>query len=164
MTPTSRDAKKDALLAALVDTRRQILAAASALPAKKRDEVFLGTWSVKDLLAHLEGWDFANIEAIGAIQGGRLPGFYAHQDRDWTSFNAMLVAQYGKTRFADLARDVRASHRQLIAALQAVPAYEFDRDRGLRAKGWIVTVARLMRAEHKDEQEHLKQVQEWTRG
>lgn len=27
----------------------------------KKDEIFLGDWSVKDLLAHLVGWDYTNL-------------------------------------------------------------------------------------------------------
>ena len=53
-------AKKDALIANLVEARKNILNAASALPARQRDEIFLGSWSVKDLLAHLIGWDYTN--------------------------------------------------------------------------------------------------------
>jgi hypothetical protein len=53
-------AKKDALVANLVEARKNILNTASALPAKQRDEIFLGSWSVKDLLAHLIGWDQTN--------------------------------------------------------------------------------------------------------
>jgi uncharacterized damage-inducible protein DinB len=51
--------KPDEIIASLVETRKELLAAASTLPAKDRDEIFLGVWSVKDLLAHLIGWDFS---------------------------------------------------------------------------------------------------------
>ena len=53
-------AKKDALIANLVEARKNIQNVASALPAKQRDEISLGSWSVKDLLAHLIGWDHTN--------------------------------------------------------------------------------------------------------
>jgi len=42
--------------------RRKILDAASAPSPEQRDEVFLGIWSVKDLLAHLAGWNVTNID------------------------------------------------------------------------------------------------------
>jgi len=66
-TGQDRARLRDALVAGLVEARQNILDAASALPARARDEVFLGSWSIKDLLAHLIGWGFTNIDAVKAI-------------------------------------------------------------------------------------------------
>ncbi|MFZ3080081.1 MAG: hypothetical protein WA109_10370, partial [Bellilinea sp.] len=55
--------KKNALIADMVDTRAKILEAAKNVPPPLRTEVFLGTWSLLDLLAHLAGWDDANRQA-----------------------------------------------------------------------------------------------------
>jgi hypothetical protein len=57
-------AEKDALISGLVETRSEILDAVSALSPAGADEVFLGTWSVKELLAHLVGWDYTNKRAL----------------------------------------------------------------------------------------------------
>ena len=91
--------KKEQLLAELQRARAEILREASALPAKKRDYIFLGIWSVKDLLAHLAGWDYTNIEAIQSVLAGNLPTFYKYRDRDWRTYNAMLVEKYKKGSF-----------------------------------------------------------------
>lgn len=100
-------ARKERVIAELVAARRGILDAVAALPPAKQVEVFLGVWSVKDLLAHLAGWDDANIEATQAIRAGRLPAFYAHYDPDWQTFNARLVAEYRRDDLADLLALVR---------------------------------------------------------
>ena len=89
-------AKKDEVISGLVEARACILAAATQLPVEKQDQVFLGTWSVKDLLAHLMGWDFTNVEASQEILECKLPSFYAHHDRDWRTYNAGLVERYKK--------------------------------------------------------------------
>ncbi len=67
--------KKDEIISGLVETRRQILDTASSLSLAEQDEIFLGVWSVKDLLAHLVGWDFTNLEAAKAILAGKTPDF-----------------------------------------------------------------------------------------
>ena len=154
-------AKKDRLIAELVQTRRAILAAACSLSPTLQDEVFLGHWTLKDLLAHLAGWDDANVEAIQALLDGRLPPFYQHSDRDWTSFNARLVAECGRQDFADLVSVLENSHQQLIRSIEAVPPEEFDRDRGVRFRGYRVTIARLLQAEGDDERTHLSQIEEF---
>lgn len=154
-------AKKDEIISGLVEARSKIIEAASALLPAEQDRVFLGVWSVKDLLAHLTGWDWANIEAVEAILAGRLPAFYAHHDRDWKTFNARLVAEHKKNDFADLVTSVRHSHQKLIDLLRTIPAEEFDRDRGVRFKGYKVTIARTLQTEVDDEIVHHAQIEEF---
>ena len=158
---TKAQAKKDAIIAELIEARACILAAASALPGERQDEVFLGVWSVKDLLAHLVGWDFANLEATKAILAGELPDFYAHYDRDWQAFNARLVAEYKRDDFADLLSSMEDSHQELVNFLKTVPADEFAKDRGVRFKGYKVTIARTLQADIDDVKTHHAQIKEF---
>jgi hypothetical protein len=150
--------EKDELIGALRENRRQIIAAAMRLPPDTRDEMYLGEWSVKDLLAHLEGWDTANKQAVNEILAGQLPAFYQQIDKDWQTFNASLVKRYRKEDLGELVGEVETSHRALLETLEAVPAESLDRDYEVRYKGWKVTVSRLMNAELSDEIEHLDQL------
>jgi len=154
-------AQKDKIIAELVDTRRKILDAAAALPATQQDEVFLGVWSVKDLLAHLAGWDDTNRQAAAELLAGQMPAFYAHYDRDWQTYNAGLVAGYGRDDFAELLALVEDTHRTLIAFLETIPAEEFDKDHGVRFRRYKVTIARLLQVEADDENVHLAQIEEF---
>jgi hypothetical protein len=155
-------AKKDRIISELVETRRKILDAASSLSPEQQDEIFLGIWSVKDLLAHLVGWDYANMEAANQVLAGKLPGFYADYDHDWKSYNARLVAQYRRDSFAELLSLMEDSHQKLIDLLETIPAEEFHRDRGVRFRGYKVTIARLLQAEIDDEKTHHTQVKEFS--
>jgi hypothetical protein len=150
--------KKDKIIAALVEARRSILDEAAALPPKRQDEVFLGTWSIKDLLAHLVGWDYTNIEATSELLSGKLPSFYKYRDPDWRTYNARLVAQYKCDDFSELLSSIEESHRKLIAFLQAVPAEEFEKDQRVHFKGYKVTIARLLEGEATDERLHHEQI------
>jgi hypothetical protein len=150
--------KKDDIISALSQARRKILKVAHILPSDKRSEVFLGVWSAKDLLAHLVGWDYTNIEATKSILSGELPEFYSRHDRDWASYNAFLVERHKTEDYAELLHSVEASHRALVDLLATVPADEFEKDRGVRYKRYKVTIARLLRAEAEDEEEHYRQI------
>lgn len=156
--------KKDKIVADLIEARRKILTAASALPPEKRDEVFLGVWSVKDLLAHLIGWDYTNIEAVKELLEDKLPTFYSHHDRDWKTYNAGLVKQYKRDDYAELLSSTETSHGELVQFLGTVPADEFEKDRGVRFKRYKVTIARLLKAEADDEREHHAQIKEFAAG
>ena len=155
--------EKDNLLHKLTETRTAILLAASQLPSDAQDAVFLGVWSIKDLIAHLVGWDFTNLAAAKDIQAGKLPEFYAHYDKDWKSYNTELVAKYNRDDFDELLALARDSHSRLSAYLKTLPAEVFEKDFGVRSgRNYRVTIARLLRAELKDEQKHLEQIERFA--
>jgi hypothetical protein len=154
---------KQKILSELIEIRHVILDTTAKLSTEARSTVFLGTWSLKDLLAHLAGWDFTNLGAVKDIQAGKLPEFYAFYDRDWKTYNAGLVAKYKRDDFDELLAVVRDSQRQLIEYLETVPAEAFEKDFGVRSgRCTRVTIARLLQAELEDEQEHLRQIQDFV--
>jgi Protein of unknown function (DUF1706) len=161
--PQKSDLRKEQLLSDLHSARLALLAAAGSVPGRRRDDVFLGTWSIKDLVAHLVGWDLANLEGVQAVLAGRLPEFYAHHDRDWAGLNAEFVARHKRNHYSALVAEARRAHRRLMKSLLVVPAEEFDRDFGVRFRGVKVTIARLLASETGDEQEHCRQVEEFAR-
>ncbi len=156
--------KKSALLDGLADVRGRILDAASNVGEQLQDEVFLGVWTLKDLLAHLAGWDVTNRQAAQELLRGEVPGFYSHRDKDWASYNAKLVAEYRRDDFKDLIELLKRTHRELIESLEQIPAEEFDKDRGVRVRGYIVLISRLLQAELDDERQHLEQIQAFAAG
>ncbi|MEW6567034.1 MAG: ClbS/DfsB family four-helix bundle protein [Chloroflexota bacterium] len=161
---TSAEEKKEALLRDLIIARSRLVKAATALSPAKQDRVFLGTWSAKHLLAHLIGWDYTNVQAIEEISAGKVPSFYSHYDQNWASYNAQLVAQYGKEKLEDLLADLQASHRQLLERVDALPATDLWRDRKLRFRGWKVTIGSLLDVEARDEAEHADQLEAWAQS
>jgi len=154
MTPNVRstpEAKKAQLIADLTEARRAVLDAARALQSDARDTPFLGAWSAHDVVAHLVGWDYANLEAIQDILAGRLPAFYSHYDPDWRTFNAELVAQHKLKTLEETATAAQVSHAALLAALTAVAAQDVSRDHGVRsARGRRVTIAMLVSVKARD--------------
>jgi hypothetical protein len=142
--------KKTAILDGLITVRSEIVDAVQSLPLEKQSQVFLGSWDIKDLLAHLVGWDYTNIQMARQVQNNQLPDFYDYYDRDWRSYNAELVSRYRVDDFTEMLAATQVSHQQLIAFLESLPPDEFFKDRGLRYKGYKVLLGRLLEAELKD--------------
>lgn len=155
---TKAQVKKEWIISELQRVRSKLLTDVAALSRKERDTVFLGIWSVRDLLAHLAGWDFANLDAAKSIRAGKLPSFYEHRDRDWQTYNAMLVKKYGRNTFRELLATLKESQKKLIAYLQTIPPEDFNRDFGVRFRGYRVTIQRLLQADVKDVRTHHQQV------
>jgi hypothetical protein len=150
--------RKEQILTKWLQTRQSILAEASKLSEKQRDLVFLGIWSIKDLLAHLTGWDRTNKDAVKSVLEGQLPAFYNHHDRDWRTYNALLVREYNRDSFKELLTLLKDSQEQLLEFLNTLPPEVFNKDFGVRFRGYKVTIQRLLEAETEDEQIHLKQM------
>jgi hypothetical protein len=151
--------EKNRILQGHQAVRREILETVSRLSPEKRDRVFLGSWSVKDLLAHLTGWDFTNIAAARAVKQGRLPEFYTCRDKDWQTYNARLVKENKLEGWEAMLARVEESHRELVEFMEALSTEDFFKDWGVRYKGYKVMISRLVEAETKDESVHLVQIQ-----
>ena len=153
---------KQDIIAGLLAARQRILDALSNLPLDKQDEVFLGIWSIKDLLAHLVGWDVTNIEAVTDIRAGRPPRVFQHWDPEWAKYNAELVRKYKHDNFSELLDSIQQSHAALIEFVRIVPAEGIDKDYGIRSPGGTnITVERFLQFEIEDEGRHYQQIHEW---
>ena len=158
MPTKSQILRKEQILSDLTEVRQGILHQASLISENNRNRTFLGIWSVMDLLAHLAGWDHTNIEAAKAVLAGRSPAFYAHRDSDWRTYNSILVAKYKRASFHEMIAVLNNSHCELIEFLKTIPAESFNRDFGIRFRGYKVTIRRLLESETKDEQTHFRQI------
>lgn len=158
MPTKSQIRRKEQLLSALVETRQNLLTEVSKLSEAEQVQVFLGIWSVKDLLAHMIGWDETNLRAIKSVRKGKLPAFYKYYDHDWRTYNAMLVKKYKRGSFQDLLAAVTNSQAKLIAFLQTIPPENFHKDFGVRFRRYKVTIQRLLEGDREDDEIHLRQI------
>ena len=150
--------KQEEIISEMQMVRSELLDEVAALSRKERDTVFLGIWSVRDMLAHLAGWDFANADAVKSIIAGKLPAFYEHYDHDWQMYNAMLVNMYRRNTFREIRATLKKSQKKLIESLQNIHPEHFNRDFGLRFHGDKVTIQRLLEADIEDVSIHHQQL------
>ena len=156
--------KKDQTISRSIEVRKTILTEAEKLSEAQRDVVFLGIWSMKDLLAHMIGWDHTNLAAAQSVLQGQVPAFYQYKDRDWRTYNAMLVKQYRHDSFPELVAALKKSQEKLLQFLQTIPPEDFHRDFGARFRGYKITIQRLIVANTEDEQTHYEQMTSFFRG
>jgi hypothetical protein len=156
--PKTVEDKKCELLDGLVAARSSVLAAVQALPPACLDQPFLGEWSVKDLLAHLVGWDFTNLQAVREILSGQYPSFFQYYDKDWHTYNQRLVSQYRREPLSALLAELEDSHGQLLSFLRALPAADLLNAKARHPTGRTVTLRNLLLSEADDERIHAQQV------
>ena len=150
---------KARVIAGLVETRRQIIEAACTIPFEQQEFAFVGSWSIKDLLAHLAGWDYTNLEGVREMLAGNKPAFLARHDRDWKTYNAMLVEQRRCDDFGEMIAAVRRSQDELVAFLE--PLSDDDFGRVVRVNTFRMSIAALLNFEIRDEKVHLEQIRKF---
>jgi hypothetical protein len=158
----SPEEKKERLLSGLVDVRERILKEAARFSPEMMEVGFVGIWTIRDLLAHLSGWDITNFQAAQEIMDGKVPSFYANYDRDWKSYNAMLVEEYKREDLQSQLSLMRDTHGKLVHFLETLPAQVIFKDWGVRNKGYKVIISRLLEVEREDEEIHLQQIKDYV--
>jgi hypothetical protein len=154
-TRTRRDL--EGLLAAFNATREALIEAASSVPAKLRDVAFVGSWDLKDVIAHTIGWDYTNVEALPDFVAGRLPAFFERYNKDWASINAELVARCRVEDWDALLHSLREAQQAFVAALGALS--DASLDDAVAWKGRRVSLRGMLRVISRDEAEHVRQIE-----
>lgn len=154
---------KERVIRELVEARHNIVNAVDLVLPARRDQVFLGTWSINDLLAHLIGWDVTNAVSVKEISQGSKPGCFTQWNPDWSAYNSKLVKECKCQDSDQTLAGMQASHLNLVEFLKRIPAEDFERDFGARtSRGGIITIANYLQAEIDDEREHCHQIKNWV--
>lgn len=156
-------ANKIDVIKALSAVREKTLLAIESLHQNTWAEVFLGTWSLADLVAHFIGWDIEGKKATKEILQRKLPSYYLQYDKNWATINNDFVKKYKKGDKHTLLAAVRKSHAQLVAELEKVSENLFNKDFGIRWKGKIITVASDTMSQAIDEEKHFQKIKYWLK-
>ena len=111
-------------------------AAIKGLDEAQMSQVWLGSWGVREILAHVTGWHREMIPALERLGRGEAPYPDGAYD-DFDSWNARFVEARKGQAVGGLLREVDASHRELLE--RRLPAARRPLRRGqvgFGAGGW----------------------------
>jgi hypothetical protein len=127
-------------------------AAIKGLDDVQMSQVWLGTWGVRDILAHIAGWHremIPALERLGRDEAAHPDGAYD----DFDAWNARFVAARQGLAPVDLLQELDRSHRELVRAASRLPDEHFAQ--GKTAAGLVDGVA----GGHY--REHAEQIRQW---
>jgi len=127
-------------------------AAIKGLDEAQMSQVWLGSWGVREILAHMTGWHREMIPALERLGRGQAPYPDGAYD-DFDSWNARFVEARKGRPTAEILREVDASHRELLSAASRLPDEHFGE--GKSASELVDGVA----AAHY--REHAEQIRQW---
>jgi len=108
-------------------------------------------WTVKQVLAHITGWDDAIIASLRAHAGGDEPGTPASRGIDF--YNAQSVAERKALAYDQVVKEWELAREQLKTAIKEMPAERLEEPL-LFPWGQVGTIAQLVAIFAHHEEEH----------
>jgi len=94
--------------------------AIAGLDEARMREVWLGTWSARDIVAHISGWQRELAPALERIARGERPIAEGVSYEDVDAWNARFAAAKKSASTADILKELDASHTAFMRAAAAV--------------------------------------------
>ena len=100
-------------------------AALDRLSERQLTEVWLGSWSIKEIVAHMSGWHYELGPALERLARGEkpIPEGVSYDDPD--PWNAKFVAARNNTPVAQVMKELEASHTYFMAQAAKIPEERF---------------------------------------
>ena len=93
-----------------------------------------GTWSVRDIIAHVTCWEEEALTHLPLILAGGTPPRYSVTYGGIDAFNAQMTAQKRVLSLSEVLRQRDETHRRLIDFLQSVPQDQIARETRFRRR------------------------------
>ena len=123
---TEESAPKDELLLSAAREYKAFHEALHGLNEEQMAEVWLGTWSIKEIVAHMSGWHRELLPALERIARGERPVPKGVSYDDVDAWNARFAAPAKDTEITDLLLELDRSHEDFMLAADRVPAERFQ--------------------------------------
>ncbi len=120
----------------------------------------LGSWSPRDILAHLIGWNRYIIEGSEQLKRGELPFYDIDPGENYSNVNAVLVSKYSSENKQELLDELQTSAQELQQFLNLLNPTDLERDFGVRHNGVVITIQNTVDEYIEDYVHHRKQIKE----
>jgi len=138
-----------------LDKAREKMRKVAAIAGEKIE--IYAPWKMKEVLAHITGWDDATIVSLRDHASGVVPGTPASRGLDY--YNAETVSTRQELPYEHIVREWETTRVQLIKVLQDMPEEKFDQPLVL-PWGPTGTVSQLVRVMSHHEGEHADEIRE----
>ena len=132
--------------------------ALQGLNESQMSEVWLGTWAVKDIVAHIAGWHEEMGPALERLSRGERPIAEGVSYEDVDAWNARFASARRGTPVADVLLELDKTHEYFLRVAAGVPGERFQPGK----TAWKIVDQNT--AHHY--REHAEQIREWrtTKG
>jgi hypothetical protein len=146
---------KQAAIAKAQDGFHELLSSIEGLDDRAMTRTFYGTWSVKDILAHIAGWHHTMTAAMERMARGEKPTPEGVDYSDADAWNARFAGAMAPQNPSTVIADLRQSFANYLRAARALPDDRFGEGK---------TANRLMEASSfGHDAEHIPAIRDYVR-
>ena len=153
---TSED--RDFLLHRLDETRSKV---EDLLPKVDINRQIYPGWTIKDLIAHMTGWDDATIDSLRSHVAGCAPSVPAIRSLD--EYNKLTVSSRNDLDYEQVLKEWRTTRKVLRTIIEQMPEEEFFSP-VIVPWGEKATVTYLVDMFRDHEEVHARDVMEWLKN
>jgi hypothetical protein len=146
---------KQTVLQGAADSYAELRQSISDLDPARAGHEWLGTWGVREILAHSSGWLQAMRPALERVGRGQSPFPEGVSYEDADAWNARFVDSRRGAALADLLAELETAHREFLAAAAALSAEHF-------APG-AATLEIFLGSSSQHYREHAEQIRAWRK-
>jgi hypothetical protein len=133
-------------------THQELRDLLKGIPADAMSRPWLGTWGVRDIVAHMSGWHREMVPALERLGRGEKPYPDGAYD-DFDAWNARFVAARAGASTEQILAELDSTHQDFLAAARKLGEEHFAD--GAPARGLIDGVG------PGHYREHTEQIREW---
>lgn len=148
--------EKTALLSGAETEFTAFKRAIAGLSEAQMREVWLGTWSARDVVAHISGWHRELGPALARMRRGERPIAEGVSYEDVDAWNARFADARKAASTADILEELDASHAAFMQAAAGVPDERYVPGKTAHK------IVDLNSRHHY--QEHRQQIEEWRKS
>lgn len=108
------------------EARKEFLATVAEFPVNLREKPLFGEWNLKDVFAHIMGWETLSIEKVEAVKKGITPNWVSDAEEQ----NRMAVENCRGISWDEMYQKLVQSGADMIVAYQSLPENLWDKQAG----------------------------------
>lgn len=153
--------RKETVITKFQANRKRSLEFLTSLAPEEWETYTLGTWHLREVVAHLIGWSHESAKALHEL-ARNLPPSYDTYDKgnDWAEINQLFINEYGAGTPSELIEKLGEVGEYLCAEAEKLSSQAFEEDNGVFRKNrqWTVYVELDDTSDH--EVRHMQRVAE----
>ena len=122
----------------------------------------LKKWSLRDIVAHLVGWNRYITAGSIQIMRGELPFYDDDPGEDFCNVNAELIREHSTKDREKLLAELLSTADGLKQFLESLDTEDWDRDFGVHHHGQIITIKNTVDELIADYLHHTVQIKDWA--
>ena len=119
------------------------------------------SWTVRDIVAHLIGWNRYIVQGSKQILRGELPFYDVDPGPNYSNVNVVLVSECSEKDRSALLNSFATSTSELVSFLRTIDPDEWDHDFGVRHNDETITVKSTIDDLIADYHHHRVQLEEF---